>query len=168
MRNRDLMLSALRANTISRLQERGFAGSYPHFRRFRDGCIDLVSFQTNKWGGSFTVEVSAVFPNAEDPNYTLYGGMSEETLDVTATGERYRLPGMFDGWFYYADLYEKRTLLFGRTYYAVGEKEAASFVPGKRYKLVQKFDTDTARSICAVVNEQLDKAFVWLDKFSKR
>lgn len=168
MINRELMLSALKSNTLPILKAQGFTGSYPHFRRFREDRIDLLSFQTNKYGGSFTVEVSAAFPNAKDTNYALYGNMSEKTLNVTAANKRYRLPGMFDGWFYYTDLYEKRTLLFGRIYYGVNERESETFIPGKGYKLVQKFDANTATSICLAVNKQLENAFAWLDTFRRQ
>ena len=113
MSNREVMLSALKAHTFVLLKEKGFTGRYPNFRRKLDNCIELISFQTNKWGGSFTIEVSAVFPGSVDPNYTLYEGVTEDTLGVEATNKQYRLPGMYDGWFYYRDVYRKRTLFFG-------------------------------------------------------
>ena len=168
MTNRDTMRSALQQHTVPLLICRGFTGKYPHFRRAREGCIELLSFQTNKWGGSFTVEVSAAFPKAEDTNYSLYGSMTEKTLNVSATNQRYRLPGMFDGWFYYTDVYRKRTLLFGSVYHNVSERDAGSFVPPKGYRLVQRFDAETAARICEEVNRQLDRAFAWLTSFCGR
>ena len=167
MANREIMLSALKKHTFPLLKEQGFTGKYPNFRRKRDDCIDLISFQTNKWGGSFTIEVSAAFPGSADPNYTLYEGVTEDTFGVEATNRWYRLPGMYNGWFYYRDIYCKHTLFFGKIYYDVPEKEAANFVPQKGYKLVQKFDHDTASNICREINLQFDKAYKWLADFKK-
>ena len=167
MANREIMLSALKERTFPLLKEHGFTGKYPNFRRKLDNCIELISFQTNKWGGSFTIEVSAVFPGSADPNYTLYEGVTEDTFGVEATNKRYRLPGMYDGWFYYRDVYRKRTLFFGNVYYDVPEKEAATFVPTKGYKLVQKFDQNTAVQTCAEINNQLNTAYIWLEKYKQ-
>ena len=167
MTNREIMLSALKKHTFPLLKELGFTGKHPNFRRKLDNCIELVSFQTNKWGGSFTVEVSAVFPNLQNKNYKLCGAVTEENFGVEATSCRYRLPGMFNGWFYYRDVYRKRTLLFGSVYYDVPEKEAVNFVPQKGYKLVQKFDKTTAVQICNEVNCQLEKANKWLKDFER-
>lgn len=167
MANRQIMLSALNEHTFPLLKKQGFTGKYPNFRRKTDNCIELISFQTNKWGGSFTIEVSAVFPGSADPNYTLYEGISEDTFGVEATNRRYRLPGMYDGWFYYRDIYRKRTLFFGSIYYDVTEKDAATFVPTKGYKLVQKFDKNTAEQICAEINKQFNMAYNWLEKYKR-
>ena len=165
MANREIMLSALNEHTVPLLKKHGFTGKYPNFRCKRDNCIELISFFTNKWGGSFTIEVSAVFPNSSNTNYRLYDGVTEDTFGVEATNERYRLPGMYDGWFYYRDVYRKRTLFFGSIYYDVPEKEAAYFVPTKGYKLVTKFNKNTAAQICVEINKQLEAAYKWLKDF---
>lgn len=168
MANREIMLSTLKKHTFPLLKELGFTGKYPNFRRKLDNCIELISFQTNKWGGSFTIEVSAIFPGSANPNYRLYAGVTEDTFGVEATNRRYRLPGMYNGWFYYRDVYRKHTLLFGNVYYDVPEKETANFVPQKGYKLMQKFDDNTAGQICAEINKQLETAYRWLNNFEKR
>ena len=168
MANREIMLSALKKHTFPLLKEQGFTGKYPNFRRKLDSCIELISFQTNKWGGSFTIQVSAVFPGSSDPNYTLYEGITEDTFGVEATNRRYRLPGMYAGWFYYRDVYRKRTLFFGNLYYGVPEKEAADFEPPKGYKLVQKFNADTAAQICHEINSQFNKAYKWLADYKRK
>jgi len=165
MSNREVMLRALKEHTFPLLREQGFTGKYPNFRRKRDHCVELISFFTNKWGGSFTIEVSAVFPHSSEPNYALYDGVTEETFGVEATNQRYRLPGMYDGWFHYRDVYRKRTLFFGSVYHDVPEKTAPTFVPTKGYKLVQKFDQNTAVEICAEINKQLHSAYKWLKEF---
>ena len=168
MSNRDIMQSALKEHTFTLLKEQGFTGKHPNFRRKFDNCIELISFQTNKWGGSFAIEVSAVFPNSSNTNYNLYAGVTEDAIGVEATNERYRLPGMYDGWFYYRDVYRKRTFFFGNVYYDVPEKQVDNFIPPKGYILVQKFDDDTASQICAEINKQIEVAYKWLDKFKKR
>lgn len=167
MTNWQIMLSALQAHTFPLLTEQGFTGKYPNFRRKLENCIELVSFQVNKYGGSFTVEVSAVFPDSEYTNYTLYGGVTEETFGVEATAKRYRLPGMFDGWFYFRDVYRKRVLFFGAVYHDVPEKESENFIPPKGYRLVQKFNGDAANRICEEINRQFQKAFEWLRDFER-
>lgn len=165
MTNRQIMQAALKKHTFPVLAARGFTGTYPNFRRSCHHCIELISFQTNKWGGSFTIEVSAVFPDSEDRNYTLYDGVTEETFGVEATNKRYRLPGMFGGWFYYRDVYRRRTLFFGTEYLDVPEKEAGQFIPPKGCRLVQKFDETAAAHICGQINRQLEHAYTWLQHF---
>lgn len=168
MTNRQIMMSALKNHTIPLLAARGFQGKYPHFRRKHDDCMELITFQTNKWGGSFTIEVSAVFPNSADSNYTLYEGVTEDTFGVEATNYRYRLPGLFNGWFYYRDVYRKRLLFSTPEYFDVPEKNAAEFTPPKGYQPVQKFDRDTAVHICGEINRQMETAYDWLIRFERR
>ncbi len=167
MTNRQIMLTALEKHTFPVLMAQGFTGKYPNFKRKLDNCIELISFQTNKWGGSFTIEVSAVFPDSESKNYTLYDGVTEETFGVEATNYRYRFPGMFDGWFYCRDVYCRRTLFLGKHYYIVSEKESAGFIPPKGYKLVQKFNENTAVQICNEINHQFENAYKWLKDFER-
>ena len=62
MTNIQIMKKALHVSVIKELCDKGFTGKWPHFRREHEGYIELLSFQINKWGGSFTVELSAVFP----------------------------------------------------------------------------------------------------------
>ena len=162
--NRKIMLSALKEHVFPKLKEAGFTGKYPHFRRKREDRVDLISFQSNKYGGSFTVEISTAFLNGEDKNYTLYGDMTEDTLNVSATNERYRLPGMFDGRFYYSDVYKKTALFFGTIYTNIPAGDNITDLNG--FRLVQPFDENTAKLVCTELNEQLIKAFVWLEDFA--
>lgn len=168
MANNEIMKSHLKKTVIAPLLENGFTGKYPHFRRECHNCIELISFQTNKHGGSFTVEVSAVFLNGKNKNYASWDGLPEEQLTVWNTYQRYRLKGMYDGWFYYRDLYAKRVFGFGKNYIDVSENKAGIFVPPAGYKLVQTFNDKTAAEICDEVNFQLEKAFKWLARFKKR
>ena len=165
MTNREIMLKTLNSTVIKDLKSRGFIGKYPDFKKITPDCIELVSFQTNKYGGSFTVEVSAVFPNSKVTNLTnLNASVDEQKVDVACTNQRYRLKGMFDGWFYYRDIYK----LPNGSYRDVSEKEAESFSPSANLKLLQKFDEKTARYICDEINLQLKDAFKWLCKFEQK
>ena len=165
MTNRDLMQKHLTEKVCALLLAQGFAGSFPHYRRICENVIELVTFQTNKNGGSFTVEVSAVFPNAKATN-CIKESIDPNTITVWDTNERYRLPGMFDGWFYYRDLYAKRIFGLGKVYFAPSENSRAPLP--KEYRLVQIFNEESANEICRQVNKQLKKAFRWLARFEKK
>lgn len=169
MTNIEIMKSYLRKHVFSLLYEKGYTGKWPHFRRELDDCLELISFSTNKWGGSFTVEVSAIFPNSENKNYySCWNELPEDQLVVWYTEKRYRLKGMYDGWFYYRDLYRRFLIGLGIIYIPATEKKGEEFVPPKGYKLVRRFNEETALLICDEVNKQLTKAFKWLEKFEKK
>jgi len=51
------MVHALQTAVVPELRARGFRGSFPHFRRPCQDVVHLLSFQFNKYGGSFVVEV---------------------------------------------------------------------------------------------------------------
>lgn len=52
------MIVALNSIVVPVLRHRGFTGSFPHFRRLGTKQIDLITFQFDKWGGGFVVEIS--------------------------------------------------------------------------------------------------------------
>lgn len=168
MSNLEIMKKELHQAVITPLLEQGFSGKWPHYRRIREKHIELLTFQISKYGGSFTVELSAVFPQQENKNYAGWDELSVDEVNVWHTDQRYRLKGMYDGWFYYRDLYQKRKGLLGADYLDVSEKELHTFVPPKGYQCVQHFDTQTAHQICECVNSQLKAGFAWLDRFVKR
>lgn len=175
MTNKELMLSYLKKLVIEPLKDKGYTGKYPHFRKVTDNSIQLISFQTNKQGGSFTVEVSSIFPKRKNKNFSSkemndaeWDYKAESSLNVWCTNQRYRLEGMYDGWFYYGDLYVKRSIFWGKIYYDVSEKEVSSFVAPKGCRLVQKFNDEIAVKICEEINHQLVSAFEWLQKFEKK
>lgn len=55
---RTMMDNAYKKVIIPFLRQEGFKGSLPHFRRMNEKNIDLITFQFNKWGGSFVVELA--------------------------------------------------------------------------------------------------------------
>ncbi|MBT2606396.1 DUF4304 domain-containing protein [Bacillus sp. ISL-53] len=87
--DRKMMDTALKQVVIPILREQGFKGSFPHFRRFNENNIDLITLQFNKWGGSFVVEL-ATWPKEET---TMYWGEKTPPNKVTAhhMDERFRL-----------------------------------------------------------------------------
>jgi Domain of unknown function (DUF4304) len=52
------MDNALKEYLVPALRERGFKGSYPHFRRLLQDRVDLLTIQFDKNGGGFVVEIS--------------------------------------------------------------------------------------------------------------
>ncbi len=61
--SRDQMIAAVREVVLPVLRDMGFTGSFPHFRRIRDAQIDLLTFQFNRHGGSFVIEVAFCAPD---------------------------------------------------------------------------------------------------------
>ena len=55
---RSEMIRTLKSVVVPFLRERGFTGSFPHLRRQRNNRIDLFTFQFDRHGGGFVIEVS--------------------------------------------------------------------------------------------------------------
>lgn len=60
---RKKMNDALKSIVVPYLREKGFKGSFPHFRRASDTKIDLLTFQFDKRGGGFVIEISKCPPD---------------------------------------------------------------------------------------------------------
>lgn len=160
------MRNALSKYVIPNLTAKGFIGEYPHYKRVYEDRIELMVFQTNTWGNSFTVGISTVFlPGSNrESNFCSHDFKPIDTATVWDTNLRYSLKGMYDGWFYYTDLYRQRSA--GMTFYnAVSETKAKDYIPAKNEKLVQKADEDIYRKVCDEVNCQMKYAFQWWDAF---
>lgn len=56
--NRASMDAALKESVLPVLRSHGFRGSFPHFRRFTNDSVELLTFQFDKWGGGFVVEIA--------------------------------------------------------------------------------------------------------------
>lgn len=96
------MDQALKSSTIPFLRECGFKGSYPHFRRGRQDRIDLLTFQFDRDGGGFVVEIARCPPEG----VTMSWGKFVAPTKVTAhdVSKRIRLgarPPNEDHWFRY-------------------------------------------------------------------
>lgn len=57
-KDREAMNAALAETVVPVLREKGFKGSLPHFRRVANGAIELLTFQFDKWGGGFIIEIA--------------------------------------------------------------------------------------------------------------
>jgi hypothetical protein len=113
---RDNMLNSLKNIVIPILREKEFKGSFPHFRRITKKKIDLLTFQFDKYGGGFIIEVAVCPPEG----YTHYWGEKVPPNKVTAhdlhPDNRLRLTDK-DEWF----RYDKKNL-FGNIYEKVAKK----------------------------------------------
>ena len=60
---RNNMISALKRIVVPELRKKGFRGSFPHFRRISSEKIDLMTYQFDRYGGGFVVEVAVCSPD---------------------------------------------------------------------------------------------------------
>lgn len=58
-----IMTKALKTFVVPEIKALGFSGTFPHFRRERDGKFEFTSFQFNRYGGSFVLECGFVTPH---------------------------------------------------------------------------------------------------------
>ena len=87
------MRKALSRYVIPNLTARGFIGKYPHYKKIYDNRIELLVFDTNKWGNSFTVGISTVFLPESKRKSNCYTTSFEKLEDATvwSTIDRYCL-----------------------------------------------------------------------------
>jgi len=52
------MRQALQQHVVPALRQRGFSGTLPHFRRVAPDKVDLLSFQFDRYGGGFVLELA--------------------------------------------------------------------------------------------------------------
>ncbi len=176
MSQRYKMRKALDQYVVPCIISEGFTGKYPHYRRISENKIDLLSFQTNKWGNSFTVEVSYVFigVNSEESNFVFIneGEIRKyvkkedlDTINVWYTGNRFRLKGMFDGWFYYTDVFSHFSFLFfSWNYDAISETRMKTYRRKWYQRHIWISDSTIYKRVCDKVNGQLPEAYKWLAK----
>lgn len=81
------MIATLKEHVVPVLRARGFKGSFPHFRRPTDAAIHLLTFQFDRWGGGFVVEVASC--SAE--GVTMQWGEHVVPAKVTAHDVSHRL-----------------------------------------------------------------------------
>lgn len=172
MTQRQKMLKSLNESVIPQLIRQGFYGKFPHYKRKVDNRIELLVFMTNKYGGAFNIEISTIFPDCEKELSNYYTQEFETLDDITvySTNKRYRLEGMFDGWFYYTDVYKsKEPLTRFKTfdcYESVGEQKSKNFIPNEKQALVQKAEDSLYPKISSEVNRQMKSAYDWWNKYN--
>jgi len=99
------MNQALGEIVLPALRRSGFTGSLPHLRRERSGVVDLISFQFDRHGGGFVIEIGQCDPQG----FTTPWGkeIPAERMDVSYLPPDLRLrikaqPGSgTDSWFRY-------------------------------------------------------------------
>ena len=97
------MNKALQKVVVPQLRKCGFKGSLPHFRRINAKNIDLITFQYNKWGGSFVVLLATCNIEGMKMSGEEFVPPNKVTAHDVDVEQRYRLgaPNIFeDGiWF---------------------------------------------------------------------
>ncbi|HXD21811.1 MAG TPA: DUF4304 domain-containing protein [Gemmatimonadaceae bacterium] len=101
------MRRALQQHVVPALRQRGFSGTLPHFRRIAPDKIDLLTFQFDRYGGGFVLEL------AEAPAGDLVKSWGKVipakrlcALDVNPPARRRLQPGAgltADAWFRFDD-----------------------------------------------------------------
>jgi len=103
------MINALQEIVVPRLRRQGFIGSFLHFRRLRPDRIDALTFQFDRHGGGFIIEIGQCPPNG----FTTYWGKFIPPKKVRAwdldVAQRSRIQPQVgsgtDSWFRYDDGY---------------------------------------------------------------
>ena len=99
--SRTNMISILKKNVVPELRQRGFKGSFPHFRRITNKKIDLITFQFDRYGGGVVIEIGVCSPEG----FIHYWGEKVPPNKVTAhdlsPNNRLRLKENEGEWFRY-------------------------------------------------------------------
>ena len=74
------MNTKLEEMVIPVLRIAGFQGSLPHFRRIKEAEIDLLTFQTDRYGGGFVIEIA----KTENKTFITHWGKEIEPKKITA------------------------------------------------------------------------------------
>ena len=77
---RKVMIQYLQNLVVPILRIRGFQGSFPHFRRLTSERIHLMTFQFDKWGGGFVIEIA----NSSPGGYTTQWGKFIQPAKLSA------------------------------------------------------------------------------------
>jgi hypothetical protein len=100
---RDSMDRALKGTVVPQLRKAGFSGSFPHFRRRGGGAIDLLTFQFDRNGGGFVVELARCAENGFTTHWGKYISASKVTAWDLNPADRHRLQPVAgsgtDSWF---------------------------------------------------------------------
>ena len=78
--DRDEMIKYLNLIVVHALRQLNFKGSFPHFRRLTTDRINLLTFQFDRNGGGFVIEITNCQPNG----FTTSWGAKIEPNKLTA------------------------------------------------------------------------------------
>ncbi|MBL0739185.1 DUF4304 domain-containing protein [Flavobacterium sp. GN10] len=77
---RNLMISSLNKLFVPELRKLNFKGSFPHFRRIENDVTNLITFQFDRDGGGFVIELA----NHKGKEYVSSWGKITELKKLTA------------------------------------------------------------------------------------
>ena len=77
---RDEMIKNLNEIVVPALRQINFKGSFPHFRRFTSERINLLTFQFDRSGGGFVIEIA----NCKPDGFTTSWGQEIKPNKLTA------------------------------------------------------------------------------------
>ena len=77
---RDQMISSLNKLFVPELRKLNFKGSFPHFRRTENDITNLITFQFDRDGGGFVIELA----NYKGKEYVTYWSEITELKKLTA------------------------------------------------------------------------------------
>ncbi|MEF0938929.1 DUF4304 domain-containing protein [Rhizobium sp. BR 362] len=97
------MVRELQASVVPCIRRTGFTGSFPHFRRIGVQSIDLLTFQFDRNGGGFLVEIARCPPDGVvTPWGERIGPNKVKAWDLNPTRRRrvvVRETGRVEDWF---------------------------------------------------------------------
>jgi len=102
--DRIAMIESLRQRAVPRLRELGFKGSFPHFHRPLSERTDLLTFQFDKYGGGFVVEIAKAPPGGFTTSWGEVVPTNKLSVSFLPPEERLRLGSRRSGgdhWFRY-------------------------------------------------------------------
>lgn len=86
--DRDEMIKNLNKIVVPALRQLNFKGSFPHFRRLTTDRINLLTFQFDRHGGGFVIEIA----NVKNEPYELAGQLIEKNkLTAHMVNKRMRI-----------------------------------------------------------------------------
>lgn len=77
---RTKMIKSLQKDFVPELRKLKFKGSFPHFRRTIEGKTSLLSFQFDRYGGGFVINLS----KWDKPEYKTHWGKTIQLNKLTA------------------------------------------------------------------------------------
>lgn len=101
---REKVTGEIKSVIVPELRKLNFKGSFPHFKRiFDDGKVDYLSFQFNKYGGSFIIELAVAYPyEGKKGNFYYWDEVTPEVVKKSNYGytkERLRIEPPKGEWF---------------------------------------------------------------------
>lgn len=104
MELREKVNREIKSVIVPELRNLNFKGSFPHFRRiFDNGKVDYLSFQFNRYGGSFVIELAVAYPyEGKKGNFYYWDEVTPEFIKKSNygyTNKRFRIEPRKGEWF---------------------------------------------------------------------